>query len=169
MNSTPLKLTALLFIGMLLFSCSKDDTNIYENEINSGPEAAPLNYSNIESEIFVLVNNYRENLGLTKLQVLDIISNVASTHTSYMVENNVVNHSNFELRTKNLIENANAEIVGENVAFGFQSADGVFNGWLQSDGHRKIIENPTYTHFGISIKSDSEGRNYFTQIFIKKN
>ena len=56
----------------------------------------------------------------------------------------------------------------KNVAYGFNSSVGVVNAWLNSEGHRVIIENDNYTHFGISIEKNSEGRNYFTQMFIKK-
>ncbi|MEX1383999.1 CAP domain-containing protein [Lutibacter sp.] len=39
---------------------------------------------------------------------------------------------------------------------------------MNSSEHRKNIENPDSTHFGISTESDDNGRNYFTHIFIKK-
>ena len=65
-------------------------------------------------------------------------------------------------------ENTNAETVGENIAYGYISALSVLNAWLDSKEHSQIIENPTYTHFGISSESDEENRIYFTLIFIKK-
>ena len=99
---------------------------------------------------------------------LNIISGVADGHTDYMVKKGVVNHDNFNFRTETLTNKAGATSVGENVAFGFSSAQGVLNGWLNSEEHKKIIENENYTHFGISTESNSEGRNYFTQIFISK-
>ena len=99
---------------------------------------------------------------------LDIISYVAESHTVYMVETGLVNHDNFPERNQKLVESANAKSVGENVAYGFNSAKGVVDAWLKSDAHRAIIENEKYTHFGISTERNSEGRNYFTQIFIKR-
>jgi uncharacterized protein YkwD len=67
-----------------------------------------------------------------------------------------------------LQNNANAKKVGENVAYGYGTAEGVVNGWLNSPAHKKIIETEEYTHFGISTEKDSSNRNYFTQIFISR-
>ena len=99
---------------------------------------------------------------------LNIVSVVADNHTNYMVETGKISHDNFDNRSQYLINNANAKSVGENVAFGYSSAEGVFSGWLKSESHKRVIENPYYTHFGISVELNAEGRNYFTQIFIKK-
>jgi uncharacterized protein YkwD len=85
-----------------------------------------------------------------------------------MVITGEISHANFSDRAQNLITNAKAKTVSENVAYGYISAQAVVNGWINSDSHRAIIENPDLTHFGISTKSDKEGKNYFTHIFIKK-
>jgi uncharacterized protein YkwD len=85
-----------------------------------------------------------------------------------MIEVGQISHDNFAERAQTLMTEAGAKTVGENVAYGFSTAEGVVKGWLNSDGHRKIIENPDYTHFGISMETSSDSRNYFTNIFIKK-
>ncbi|AMC11706.1 hypothetical protein Lupro_10695 [Lutibacter profundi] len=167
MKPLALKLLSLVLLSSILFSCSKEDDGIYFNE-NSEIINANVSYTEIETEILNLINDYRVSEGLTSLKPLNIISGVADGHTKYMVEIGEVNHDNFNQRTQTLVENAGAISVGENVAYGFNSAQGVVNGWLNSDSHREIIENPNYTHFGISTESNNEGRNYFTQIFIKK-
>jgi uncharacterized protein YkwD len=102
------------------------------------------------------------------LNSLDIVSGVADGHTNYMIEVGQINHDNFGERAQVLMKNAKAKTVAENVAYGYSTAQGALNGWLNSDAHRKVIENPNFTHFGISTKSDNNGRNYFTQIFINK-
>ena len=114
------------------------------------------------------MKEYRKNKDLSTLTVLNIISKEADTHTKFMITNGEVSHANFNLRAQNLINNAGAKSVSENVAFGYSSAQSVVNGWINSSEHRKIIETPDFTHFGISTDSDSSGRNYFTHIFIKK-
>ena len=85
-----------------------------------------------------------------------------------MIEKGKVSHDNFPDRVLKLKNNTNSKAVSENVAFGFSTAEGVFQGWLNSASHKKIIEIASLTHFGISAKTNSEGRNYFTQIFIEK-
>lgn len=57
--------------------------------------------------------------------------------------------------------------VSENVAYGYRSADAVVKAWLKSKGHKENIEADN-THFGISVRQDADGRNYFTNIFVKK-
>ena len=159
----------IVFFITLFFSCSPagDNANLFEP---SKIEEASINvvYSDIETEILNLVNKYRETKNLSTLTVLNIISKEAASHTKFMITNGEVSHANFNLRAQNLINNAGAKFVSENVAYGYNSAQSVVNGWINSPEHKKNIENPETTHFGISTDSDSSGRNYFTHIFIKK-
>jgi len=149
----------------LLSSCSKEDDGIYFETFNE----TEVNYSEIELEIFGLVNDYRVSKNLTPLAKMNVISTVAESHTTYMAKIGKVNHDNFSERHQKLVKNADAKTVGENVGYGFNSAEGVVKAWLNSDAHRAIIEKEHYTHFGISTRQNSEGRNYFTQIFIERN
>jgi len=164
MKSIQFKLVLFLIISTVLTSCVKEDEGIYFNELSD----IKVEYSTIELEILDLVNNHRVSLGLQSLNKLDVISSVALTHTSYMVETGNVDHYDFPQRQENLVIKANAKSVGENVAYGFNSSIGVVEAWLKSDTHRSIIEDEKYTHFGISTKKNSNGRNYFTQMFIKQ-
>ena len=161
------KLFALLLLTTILFSCAKEEDGVYFNE-NSEVANAKVAYSPMESEIVSLVNAHRTSLGLKALNTLNIISGVADGHTDYMIEVGQVSHDNFAQRSQTLMSEAGAKSVGENVAYGYSTAEGVVKGWLNSDGHRKIIENPDYTHFGISMETSADNRNYFTNIFIKK-
>ena len=145
----------------------KGENLIKENENTEEINTANVTYSAIETEILNLVNEHRSDIGINKLNSLDIISNVADTHTQYMIQLNEVNHDNFPMRAQVLMEQTDANSVGEIVAYGFNTTNGVVNGWLNSPAHRTIIENPNYTHFGISIKPNSLERNFFTHIFIR--
>ena len=158
------KLLFALTIIISLVSCSQENEEIYMSKITESKS----NYSKMENEILNLVNNYRDNLGLNKLIKLDIVSAVALTHSNHMSETGLVNHDNFSDRHQELVYNANAKAVGENVGFGYNSAKSVFNAWIFSDSHKHLIEDSKFTHFGISIVTNSKGRNYFTQIFIIK-
>jgi len=168
MKIHPLKLSLIVLFSFVLFSCSNEDDGIYfdtSNEILT----SNTTYSALESEILDLVNQYRTNIGLSTLKPLDIVSSTADSHTNYMIEVGKISHDNFQLRLQALMEKANAKKVGENVAYGYSSAQGVVKGWLSSESHKAIIENTKYTHFGISTeKCTTSGRNYFTQIFIAK-
>lgn len=161
------KLIALLLLTTLLFSCAKEEDGVYFNE-NSEVVNAKVVYSPMESEIVSLVNAHRTSIGLSALSTLNLVSGVADGHTDYMIEVGAISHDNFAERAQILMEQAGAKTVGENVGFGYSTAEGVVNAWIASEGHRKIMENPDYTHFGISTDSNTENRNYFTNIFIKK-
>lgn len=148
-------------------SCTKEDTGVYFNEINTLTEVKTT-YSSLEFEILEIINDYRVSMNLSPLKKLNIISSVAFSHTDYMVKSGEVNHYNFGERQQLLITNANAKSVGENVAYGFNTAQGVVNAWLNSDEHRALIENSAYNNVGISTEKNSENRNYFTLMFIEK-
>ena len=159
-----LKLIIILFIAIFSVSCSKEDDQIYFNKI----EETKAEYTKLESEILNLVNEHRANLGLNKLNVLDFVSSVALTHSKYMVKKGAVTHDNFIERQEKLVVKENAKSVAENVGFGFSSAKDVVNAWLKSNSHKEVIENPNFTHFGISIEKNENDRNFFTHLFISK-
>jgi len=43
----------------------------------------------------------------------------------------------------------------------------VVNAWLNSPGHKEVIEGD-YTNFEISAEQDDNGRWYYTNIFVKR-
>jgi len=168
MKTLTIKISLAVLFSFVLFSCSTEDDGIYF-DASSEVLTADATYSAIESEILDLLNQHRVSKGLTALKPLDIVSNTADDHTTYMIGAGEISHDNFQNRSQTLMEKANAKKVGENVAYGYSSAQGAINGWLNSEGHKAVIENPKYTHFGISTeKCKNSGRNYFTQIFISK-
>lgn len=155
-------LAALLF----LTACSSDVEDTYETadlKINT----APYQYSSFESEILNLVNEHRTSVGLNPLQRMDVISSIAMEQTDHMISFNEVCHDYFMQRKEKLSNFASGKNVAENVAYGFETAQGVVNAWVKSDAHRKAMEGEA-THFGISVKRDTKGKNYFTNIFMSK-
>ena len=84
-----------------------------------------------------------------------------------MREKQEVSHDNFYLRSNSLKNNPGATKVGENVAYGYSSAQSVVNAWLNSESHREIIEGD-FTNFDVSAEKDPNGKWYFTNMFIKK-
>lgn len=165
MKNLKFNLALIAFVCLIFTSCSSDDDGIYyNNEIDT----TVIEYSVIELEILELVNDYRLSKGLGSLEKMNIISSVAESHTEYMAEIGKICHDNFPERSQKLMSNANAKTVGENVGYGYGTAQGVVEAWIKSDGHRAVLENPDYTHFGVSTEQNIEGRNYFTQIFIER-
>ncbi len=164
MKTTKL-LLLLALTALLSFSCSTEefpDETIDSAALVNAPAA-----KTIEIEILELINNHRIEMGLNPLNNLNIVKSVAFTHTDYMVEINQVNHDNFLQRRNSLIQNAGAINVSENVAYGYSSAQAVVNAWINSPSHKANIEG-NYSDFDISAEQNSEGRWYYTNIFIKK-
>lgn len=153
----------LIVFSVILSSCSVEDDGIYFDETLN----TEYNYSNIDLDVLEEVNNYRESIGIKPLQLMNLISTVANSHTQYMAETGCVNHDKFSERLELLRQTANAKSVGENVAFGYHTAEEVVCAWLASESHRDQIENPSFTHFGISSIANEQGRLFYTQIFIK--
>ncbi len=163
------KLLCLVFLCVFsLSSCSKDSISEGENtNLKTADLVDNFAYSEIESEILTAVNNYRKSKGLSELQRVDDITVQAEDHTFYMVEKNVVNHDNFILRYNALVQEIGAKSVSENIAYGYGTAEGVVQAWIDSEGHKKNIEGD-FSHFGIAVERDANGKNYFTNIFVKR-
>ncbi len=159
----------LVFACILTFaSCSKDNA-IPDNEaqLKTANLSNSIAYTSLESEILTGVNKYRESIGMKALSRVDEVTYQADDHTVYMTSNEVVNHDNFNVRYSNLVSTVGAKSVAENVAFGYGNADAVVKAWIASEGHRVNIEGD-FTHFGISVDKDKNGKNYFTNIFMRR-
>ena len=161
----PTLLPAMALIALLSFSCSTD--SIEEDKIESITSSFVPQAKVIEIEILELINNHRLSIGLGVLNDLGAIKAQAYGHTDYMIDRSEISHDNFLQRKANLINNAGASRVGENVAYAYSSSESVVNAWLNSEGHRNVIEGD-YTDFDISAEKDNNGKWYFTNIFIKK-
>ncbi|MFD2890441.1 CAP domain-containing protein [Flavobacterium chuncheonense] len=121
----------------------------------------------MELELLDLINSYRVEHGLNTLSIIEHISYKANEHNNFMIETNTVNHVGFEERRHNLEQVLGAVRVGENIAFGYSSPEAALTAWTESEGHKANLDGD-YTHFGVSIKKDLEGRKYYTNMFIRK-
>lgn len=161
----PTFIPVLILLVMFATSCSSDAIDEKAATINTTyivPET-----KTIEVEIMELINDHRMSIGLNPLQNIGAIKAQAYNHTDYMIAQNNVSHDYFFQRKNNLVSSVGANNVSENVAYGFTNAQSVVTAWLNSDGHRGNIEGD-YTDFEISAEQNTEGRWYYTNIFVKK-
>lgn len=145
----------LLIVGIvLLSSCKKDD------------DTHP--YSFLESEVIREVNEHRQEQGLPDLRQLNLIREIARSHSKDMAKQIVTfGHDGFANRVDEIkasIQNVNG--VGENVLYGADDAKAAVGMWLQSEGHKNNIEG-SFTHTGVGIASDKDNKLYYTQIFVR--
>lgn len=156
-------ITALL--SAFLTSCSTEEENI--NTENYSIENIEIEYSTLDIEIVQLLNDYRLSKGLNPLNILNVASKEANNHSLYMANQGEPSHDFFYLRSQNLQTAVNAKDVSENVAYGYTNAQSLVNAWINSEGHRNNIVNPLFTEIGIATKQDKNGKNYYTNIFVK--
>jgi uncharacterized protein YkwD len=157
-----------LFIAAIVFtlnSCSTNSTEIAAVAV--APEKAIVyNYSPAELEAMTLINNYRQSIGLKTLGQINYASIKSEEHDNYMITNNVVNHDDFVARSESIKKTTGAKMVSENIAYNYNSAQSVLTAWLNSPTHKENIEGD-FTDFGISIRMNSAGKKYYTNIFVK--
>lgn len=165
MKSLLYKSALLLAIVFVMNSCSPDNSSD-----NSSDAELVQNYSYNATEIELAkeINDYRISIGLNALEMVNHISYKSEEHNEYMIENNVVNHDFFQERSQNIIQVLGAVKVNENLAYNYLTPEAALHAWLNSPGHKANIEGE-FTHFGISVTvSPSNGKKYYTNIFMKK-
>ncbi|WP_026452106.1 CAP domain-containing protein [Aequorivita capsosiphonis] len=169
MNLLKSNLLAGLLICLLITSCSKEDSvEVEAAKYDIDLALAQKNDSQMSSEILSLINDHRVLLGLPVLKADNkYTSAFAVKHTQYMIEKEYINHDNFGYRSEEIKFHDNAQVVGENVAYGYETAEKVVEAWLQSPGHKAIIEG-NYTHTGFGVMKSDKDRSYFTQLFYRK-
>jgi uncharacterized protein YkwD len=166
MKTRLLKLLITISIVFAQSSCSNnEDQNVLSEKLQIVSE---YNYSDDESQLVDLINDYRTSHGLNTLEIVNHISFKSQEHNSYMINKNVVNHDLFDERSSNIIQVLGAKKVGENIAYNFTTSEGVLNAWLLSPGHKLNLDG-NYTHIGISITINPiNGKRYYTNMFMKK-
>ncbi|WNF24158.1 CAP domain-containing protein [Mesobacillus jeotgali] len=124
--------------------------------------------SAFEAKVIDLTNEQRRKNGLQNLQPDTALSNVAQEKSNDMQAKNYFSHTSptygspFDMMRDFGVSYNTA---GENIAMGQQSAEEVVNAWMNSEGHRKNILSPNYTHIGVGHTTQG---NYWTQMFIGK-
>lgn len=131
------------------------------------PQVVDYTYSSFELEALASINLYRVSIGLNKLEQNNYISYKSEEHNNYMIKNNSVNHNGFVARSENIMKVLGAKSVAENIAYNYKTIQGVLDAWIKSPRHKKNLEGD-FTHFGISIRENAEGKKYYTNIFVKK-
>lgn len=129
--------------------------------------AHTYDFTNAETELINLVNDYREGYGLNRLQAVEQAAYLAQEHNYYMIENGVVAHTGFEERAENLKATEHAIRVSENIAYGLRTNEGVIKAWNESFEHQKTLVGE-FTHIGLALTNDENNKTYVTAIFLKK-
>lgn len=161
-----LKAILLLFFTQL-FSCSPEESN---NKVQQQIDLTIANQTNLAmaDPVLAAVNTYRSSKGMSTLKFdTEYATAYAVEHTLYMIALEQINHDNFINRRSKGLKQKGAVTVGENVAFGYTDPRTLIRAFSNSPGHKKILEG-NYTHLGIGVVDDTNGRFYFTLLFYKR-
>lgn len=115
------------------------------------------------------INKERAVAGLSPLKIDLRLVGVAQTKAMDMKTNGYFSHTSPTYGTPfDMIKKAGVlnRYAGENIARNI-SVDAAMAAFMSSDGHRKNILNPAYTHVGVGVVSSSAG-NYYVQIFAQE-
>lgn len=157
----------LVSVSLVLTLISCTSTTPEENLTTSKAAEIKYNYSEDEIELARVINEYRESIGLNKLELANYVSLKSEEHDEYMIQTNTASHAGFPERAEDITNALGAKRVNENVAYNFDTAKSALGAWLASPSHKANIEGD-FTHFGIAVKvSPTTGKKYYTNIFIK--
>lgn len=166
MKAKLLRVLLLVAIVFTMNSCSSSDSEAPVTAATAPQKSVEFTYSSSELETMSLINNYRVSLGLNKLEEINYISLKSEGHDNYMIANNVVNHNDFVARAEDIMKVIGAKTVSENIAYNYNTPQAAFDAWLNSPSHKGNIVGD-FTHFGIAIRLNADGKKYYTNIFAK--
>ncbi len=127
--------------------------------------------TSFEKEVVELVNKERQQRGYSSLQIDLNVTQVARKKSADMRDNGYFSHqsptygSPFDMLKK---EQIRFTMAGENIAAGQRSPSQVVRDWMNSEGHRKNILNPDFTHIGVGYQEGGSYGTYWTQLFLRK-
>jgi uncharacterized protein YkwD len=99
-----------------------------------------------EQELLKCINQYRIKKGLTPLSFDMTLSKAAKNQSLYMDKNNVLNHADFNDRSRQ----SKRSLCVENVGWNYTTPESQFKVWKNSQDHNKNMLNKRIRHAGIS-------------------
>ena len=151
------------------------------NGVPTGQEVVSSSDKDMELEFLDILNKARIDEGLNPLKLDYNLCGAARYHSYDMGSQNYFSHASYDRpynsgkiievcstfeRIKKWKNNYN---MGENIAAGSGSAEGVYNQWINSPGHKKNMFNSSWTKIGIGFVKvpGSKHTYYWTTDFSK--
>ncbi|MDF2679355.1 MAG: hypothetical protein K0R47_545 [Brevibacillus sp.] len=146
---------------------------VQQQPVQQQPVAAPqpakqadqqVEASNVVKQVADLVNQERAKAGLKPVELDASLNKVAQAKAVDMSNNNYFDHTSptygspFDMMKQFGVSYMTA---GENIAMGQRTADEVMKQWMNSEGHRQNIMNPSFTKIGVGYVN-----GYWVQEFI---
>jgi uncharacterized protein YkwD len=124
-----------------------------------------------EQLVLDLTNEARAKEKLPPLKVNATLVKVARAHSANMAKQHKMEHELDGKTPAQRLDDAGYDYrsMGENIAAGDKpvSIRKIFQGWMESEGHREHIMSPKFDEIGIGIAADKR-EYYYTQVFGKQ-
>lgn len=151
----------MIFVTLLIIAGC--DLNQDVATADSGLQSQPQ-----EVQDFVrLLNEYREDQGLTPLEWHVEVAAAAFSHSTDMRDRDFFSHIDPDGGTPwDRLQNHGVSYssAAENIAGGYRTGDDVLQGWLNSSGHKANIDNGVFTHHGVGYVAEG---NLWTHKFVQ--
>ena len=126
--------------------------------------------ADLASQTIQLVNAHRAGLGLRQLVLSSTLSASAVWKARHMALYSYMTHNDpappvARSTGERMAACGYGASWGENIAYGYTSAQSVVNGWLNSSGHRANIENSNWAAIGSGAAVSASGRIYWAHAF----
>jgi hypothetical protein len=126
-----------------------------------------------EPDLVALVNQARANAGLAPLVSNTQLVTASQRHSNDMAAGDFLSHTGSDgsdLGMRATQAGYSWNFIGENVLYrGDVSAQGAFNQWWNSAGHRRNMMNASFCDIGVTRARASNGRIYYTMLLARRN
>ena len=124
----------------------------------------------LASQTVSLVNAHRASLGLSQLAVSPTLAASAYWKARHMAEYGYMAHNDpappVGRTTGDRMQTCGyTSSWGENIAAGYPTAQQVFQGWLNSPGHKSNMENPAWRAMGAGAAAADDGYMFWANTF----
>lgn len=145
-----------------------DAVILYEDDEITLTSSIAVDTSGWAYDTFVLINEEREENGLSPLIWNSKLAGLAEQHCTDMMKRNYFSHytpEGFTPFDRMRQYGINYSAAAENLAAGQPTPESVVKAWMESDGHRDNILNPELKEAGIAFVRGGEYGIYWAQEF----
>jgi hypothetical protein len=126
-----------------------------------------------EPDLVALVNQARANAGIAPLRSDAQLVTASQRHSNDMAARDVLSHTGGDgssVGTRVTQAGYSWNAVGENVLYRWDvNAQGAFDQWWNSTGHRNNMMNATYCDIGVTRARAASGRIYYTMVLARRS
>ena len=130
---------------------------------------ATYQYTGAETELIALINNERDTNGLPSLTINWEVARLAHYKSEEMIKHQLFCHESLVYgNPAQILDRFHIQhnMVGANIAMGYNTPQEVMASWLGSPGHHANLVNPNFTSIGVGLSLDKDGIPYWTIILI---